>query len=284
MSIKRKESKRYTLGYDFVYTSKMDSIYALSEPEFEQGEVVVRASSETLNKIAFVKALIDVSDVNSNFETDAEIAAYDQLGNRIQVDIRPTSVKAKVQVSTPNKPIPITLIPNGTMPDGKAIASYKLDSQAVTIYAPEDVLESITELPIYIPVNNLNSDQKITMPINLPSKVTKASLKNVMIDIKIEDAQKKDIADIPIQYKNAPSANYDVRVVGNGSSTMKVTLVGAKAQIESINKNDITIVADFSSVSEPGVYDIPLSVSGTNKLVTYELSSQTIKLEFKSRE
>ncbi len=284
VSIKRKESKRYTLGYDFVYTSKMDSIYALSEPEFEQGEVVVRASSETLNKIAFVKALIDVSDVNSNFETDAEIAAYDQLGNRIQVDIRPTSVKAKVQVSTPNKPIPITLIPNGTMPDGKAIASYKLDSQAVTIYAPEDVLESITELPIYIPVNNLNSDQKITMPINLPSKVTKASLKNVMIDIKIEDAQKKDIADIPIQYKNAPSANYDVRVVGNGSSTMKVTLVGAKAQIESINKNDITIVADFSSVSEPGVYDIPLSVSGTNKLVTYELPSQTIKLEFKSRE
>ncbi len=284
VSIKRKESKRYTLGYDFVYTSKMDSIYALSEPEFEQGEVVVRASSETLNKIAFVKALIDVSDVNSNFETDAEIAAYDQLGNRIQVDIRPTSVKAKVQVSTPNKPIPITLIPNGTMPDGKAIASYKLDSQAVTIYAPEDVLESITELPIYIPVNNLNSDQKITMPINLPSKVTKASLKNVMIDIKIEDAQKKDIADIPIQYKNAPSANYDVRVVGNGSSTMKVTLVGAKAQIESINKNDITIVEDFSSVSEPGVYDIPLSVSGTNKLVTYELSSQTIKLEFKSRE
>lgn len=284
VTIKRKESKRYTLGYDFVYTSKMDSIYALSEPEFEQGEVVVRASSDTLNKIAFVKALIDVSDVNANFETDAEIAAYDQLGNRIHVDIRPTSVKAKVQVSTPNKPIPITLVPNGTMPDGKAIASYKLDSQAVTIYAPEDVLESITELPIYIPVNNLTSDQKITMPINLPSKVTKASLKNVMIDIKIEDAKKRVIEDIPIQYKNAPSANYDVRVVGNGSSTMKVTLIGAKAQIESVNKNDITIVADFSSVVEPGVYDIPLSISGTNKLVTYELPNQTIKLEFKNRE
>lgn len=57
VTIKRKESKRFTLGYDFVNTSKMDSVYALSEPQFEQGEVVVRASSETLNKIAFVKAL-----------------------------------------------------------------------------------------------------------------------------------------------------------------------------------------------------------------------------------
>ena len=45
VTIKRKESKRYTLGYDFVNTIKMDSIYALSEPEFDQGEVVVRASS-----------------------------------------------------------------------------------------------------------------------------------------------------------------------------------------------------------------------------------------------
>ncbi len=103
VTIKRKESKRFTLGYDFVNTSKMDSVYALSEPQFEQGEVVVRASSETLNKIAFVKALIDVSDVDSDFESDAEIAAYDQSGNRISVDIRPSSVKAKVKVTTPNK-------------------------------------------------------------------------------------------------------------------------------------------------------------------------------------
>lgn len=56
VTIKRKESKRFTLGYDFVNTAKMDSIYALGEPQFDQGEVVVRASTETLSKIAFVKA------------------------------------------------------------------------------------------------------------------------------------------------------------------------------------------------------------------------------------
>ncbi len=41
VTIKRKESKRFTLGYDFVNTAKMDSIYALGEPQFDQGEVVV---------------------------------------------------------------------------------------------------------------------------------------------------------------------------------------------------------------------------------------------------
>lgn len=281
VTIKRKESKRFTLGYDFVNTSKMESIYALSEPTFEQGEVVVRASTETLNQIAFVKALIDVSDVEADFETDAEIAAYDQSGNRINVDIRPTSVKASVKVSTPSKAVPITLVPNGTMPNGKAIASYKLDSQAVTIYAPEDVLETINELPIYIPVNNLTSDQRITMPINLPSKVTKATLNKVTIEIKIEDAETQEIEDVVIQYKNAPSANYDVKPVDGSSGTINVKVTGAKEQLEKLSKNDIQVYADFSNVSEPGVYEIPLSVSGTNKLVTYEVASATVKLEFK---
>lgn len=284
VTIRRKESKRYSLGYDFVNTSKMDSIYALSEPEFEQGEVVVRASTETLNKIAFVKALIDVTNVDADFETDAEIAAYDQSGNRIDVDIRPSSVKTKVKVTTPSKSIPITLIPTGTMPNGKAIASYKMDTQAVTIYAPEEVLESITELPIYIPVNNLSSDQKITMPINLPSKVTKASLKNVTIDIKVEDAASKDVEDVIIQYKNAPDAGYEVKTVGDASSTIKVKVSGASSQIEDIEKGDIQVFADFSAVTEAGVYDIPLSVTGANKLVTYELENTTIKLEFKKKE
>ncbi len=232
VTIKRKESKRYSLGYDFVNTSKMDSIYALSEPQFDQGEVVVRASTDTLSKIAFVKALIDVSNVDSDFETDAQIAAYDQAGNRINVDIRPASIKAKVKVTTPSKSVPITLVPNGTMPDGKAIASYKLDSQAVVVYAPEDVLETIT-------VNNLTNDQKITMPINLPSRVTKASLKNVMIEIKIEDAQTKEITDVPIQFQNAPSANYVVRAVDSTNGTLTVKVTGAKEQIDSIQKKGV---------------------------------------------
>lgn len=287
VTIRRKESRRFNLGYDFVNTSKMDSIYALGEPEFEQGEVVVRASSETLNKIAFVKALIDVSDVTSEFETDAEIVAYDQKGERIEVDIRPSTVKAKVKVSTPSKSVPIVIVPFGTMPNGKAISSYKLDNQAVTIYAPQDVLDTINELQIFIPVNNLTEDKKITQPIVFPStKITKASLKNVTIDIKIEDAQTTTIDEVPIQFENAPNFAYEVKAVDGTTvdSLMSVKITGAKSQLDSITKNDIKIVADFSQVSEPGVYDIPITVSGTNKLATYEISSATIRLEFKKKE
>ena len=50
------------MGFDYVNRFKMDSIYDLSEPELEQGEVYVRASNETLDKISYVKALISVKE------------------------------------------------------------------------------------------------------------------------------------------------------------------------------------------------------------------------------
>ncbi len=109
-------------------------------------------------------------------------------------------------------------------------------------------------------------------------------MNNVAIEIKIENAETKEIKDVPIQYKNAPSTGYDVKAVDGNSGTMVVTVNGAKGQLEGVTKNDIQIVADFSAVTEPGVYDIPISITGTNKLLTYETKSTTIKLEFRKKE
>ena len=47
VTIKKKSIRSFTLGYDFVNRSNMDSIYDLGEPELEQGEVHVRASADT---------------------------------------------------------------------------------------------------------------------------------------------------------------------------------------------------------------------------------------------
>ncbi len=94
VTIKKKSIRSFTLGYDFVNRSNMDSIYDLGEPELEQGEVHVRASAETLDSIAYVKALIDVKkNYTSDFTTEATIAAYDDKGNKMDVDIIPDKVE-----------------------------------------------------------------------------------------------------------------------------------------------------------------------------------------------
>lgn len=278
VTIKRKTSRRYTLGYDFVNTDKMDKIYALGTPEFEQGEVVVSASEDTLDEVAFVKALIDVSDVTKTFETEASIVAYNQQGERVEVDILPATMKTKVEVTTPSKDVPISVVPVGKVPNGKAIESYQMDASAVTIYGPLDVLESINDVTIQLPANTLTADKTVTMPIITPSGVTKVSTQRVNITIKLADSKEKVFEKIPVAYKNNKK-KFKVAPVDNDDAYANVKVIGAQSVLDSIQSEDIEVYFDMSKITKAGTYELTLTAAGKNNLATY--TSETAKIKVK---
>ena len=67
VELKKKQTQTYALGYDFVNQSEMDATYDLGTPEFDEDTVTVRASEDTLNRVSYVKALIDVSGGDERF-------------------------------------------------------------------------------------------------------------------------------------------------------------------------------------------------------------------------
>lgn len=273
VTIKKKSIRSFSLGYDYVNRNKMDAIYDLSVPEFEQGEVYVRASSETLDQIAFVKALIDVKDgFTTDFETKAGIAAYDKNGNKMNVDIIPETIKAKVKVTSPSKEVPITLVPNGTIPNNKAIASYSMDYPIVTIYAKQSVLDVIHELPIRIPASTLTSDREISMPIIPPNGVTKSNQTLVNISIKLADAESTKVDSVPVTFSNGIEG-LKFAFENSVESSTSVTITGAKGIIEGIVKDDLHVYIDVSKIDKAGTYELPLIVEGKNKLATYTLKN-----------
>ena len=88
--------------------------------------VNVRASEDTLDRVSYVKALIDVSGVNSDFETDAPLAAYNENGEKLEVDIIPETMHVKVGVTQPKKTVPIQVVAVGTMEEDLAIETCTL--------------------------------------------------------------------------------------------------------------------------------------------------------------
>lgn len=279
VTIKKKSSRRFTVGYDFVNRSLMDSIYDLGEPQLEQGEVLVRASSETLDKIAFVKALIKVdADIKNDFETQANVVAYDADGNLMDVDIIPDTLKASVKVTKPHKEVPITLNPTGVIPDNKAIESYKLDHEKVTIYAKQSVLDSISEIPITIPASTLTRDREISMPIILPNGVTKISENIVNISLKLGKVEERTISNVPVTLKNGMDG-FDFAISSESNKTVDVTVTGAKDIINKINKDDISVYADLSKIDKAATYEMSLTVEGKNKLATYVLKNKNASVK-----
>lgn len=282
VTIKKKISRSFTIGYDFINTNKLDKIYSLAEPEFSQNEVIVKASEDTISKISFVKALIDVDGIKADFEQDAKLVAYDQEGNPVNVDILPETVTAKVSVTTPHKEVPIEIIPEGKMKDGLAIESYTLDHSSITIYAPQSVLDNVDKVSISVPVTRITKDTKITMPVMLPSGVSTGSINKVSISLKVGEETTTTIDNVAIVYKNLDN-NLKYLLGDDVSATTSVTVKGAKSVLDTIKAEDITVTMDLEGYNKPMSGEVPLTVSGKNKLAIYSLKNASLKITLEEK-
>lgn len=282
VTIKKKISRSFTIGYDFINTNKLDKIYSLAEPEFSQNEVIVKASEDTISKIAFVKALIDVDGIKADFEQDAKLVAYDQEGNPVNVDILPETVTAKVSVTTPHKEVPIEIIPEGKMKDGLAIESYTLDHSSITIYAPQSVLDNVDKVSISVPVTRITKDTKITMPVMLPAGVSTGNINKVSISLKVGEETTTTIDNVAIVYKNLDN-NLRYLLGDDVSATTSVTVKGTKSVLDTIKAEDITVTMDLEGYNKPMSGEVPLTVSGKNKLAIYSLKNASLKITLEEK-
>ena len=208
---------------------------------------------------------------------DTMLGIYDADGNLMKVDIIPDTLKASVKVTKPSKDVPITLNPTGVIPNDKSIESYKLDKDHVTIYAKQSVLDNIDEIPITIPASTLTSDREISMPIIMPNGVTKISSNIANISIKLTDTKERVIKDVPIAFKNSIDG-LNFTVAQGSSSSVDVTVKGAKDVISKIKKEELQVYVDLSKIEKAGTYEQPLIVEGKNKLATYVLKNGSVKV------
>lgn len=282
ITLKKKTTRQFVLGYDFINTDKLDSKFTLNQPTFDNNKVNIRASEETLNAIAFVKALIDVSGVNGDFTQEAVLIAYDKMGKPVNADIVPNTVNVAVKVSFPHKIVPVVLNTTGTVPNNMAVDSIFMDHQTVTIYAPESVLVGVNHVTVNVDASTLSKDTKIIQPIILPNGVSSSDFTKVNLEIKLAEKEKRTLLNIPITVEN-----YDNNLalsIQNKQSSVKVIASGTKSNLENINPEDITVFFDLANV-EVGSYDIPLQIAKSpNPFVGLEIEQKSLNITITEKE
>lgn len=278
VTLARKTTQQFEVSYDFINTDEMDDRYVLGEPTFPNGTSVnIRASRETLDSIAMVKALIDVSGQTASFETEARLVAYDNSGNAVDAEIVPNTIDVAVSVSSPHKTVPIVLNFSGEVPNDMAIDSVTMDRQTATIYAPESVLNSVSSVSIEYDASTLTSDTTTTAPIHLPDGVSGSDTSLVNLTISLAPRETKTLSGVSINYRNN-TGNYSATVLNN-QTTVDVTVSGTQSNITGIGQNDVFVYIDLANLT-PGTYDLPLVLeqSTTNGLVSFTLNQLTLQV------
>lgn len=280
--IKEKVSDNKTVSYDLLNQDALDPKLSVKSVTLSKSDVIVRGSQETLNKIATIKALIDLSNEDftksGSYNVDnLTLVAYGSDGKIIDnVEIVATNISAKVELDSFSKPVPVRIQTTGNLVEGKAISSITINGTnandfETTIYGDEASLENINEIVVTLDVdkqgNNGSKTSNVTLP--KPSGVRSIDDESVSIVLNFGDAKQRTIRLEGISPRNLPNG-LTAQLANEGDKDVEIQVIGVESVINSIdeNSNNIKAYVDLTGKTA-GRYTVDVMVEGTDSRLQY---------------
>ena len=279
VTIKNKVSSLSSISYDLLNETKLNSKLSVGEVTLSKNEVVVKGSEDNLDKIATVKALIDL---NNDELTDAgtydidnvPLAAYDEKGKLMSnIDIVPSTVTATLKLNTYSTSVPISVKTKGQLATGKAISSITINgsnSYSVDVYGEQSAIESIKSVPVSIDVNGLGGNDSKTYNVTLskPSGVRHLSDTNAKIVVTFGEEKQRTIENVQIGAPKNLASGLTANAKGEENQSVTVVVKGVQSVIDSINADDISAYVDLSGYNT-GDHKVPVKIENDDPRIEF---------------
>ncbi|MCM1052656.1 MAG: CdaR family protein [Ruminococcus sp.] len=284
VTIKDKISVTKAIDYDLVNEDALNDKLSVESVELSKTEVVVKGSKDTINRIASIKALIDLNNSSlseaGTYEVDSiSLLAYDSKGRIVEdAEIIPTTLTASITLDTYSKSVPIEVLTTGNLVTGKAIASILINnsnSHAITIFGEEEAINNIASVPVTINVAEQGTNTK-TYNVNIgkPTGVRAISETKANITVTFGDEKQKEVAVSTVSQKNLASG-LTANIVGTNS--IKVIVKGVQSVLDTVTENTINAYIDLENYTA-GEYDVQVKIDSNDPKVNYVVSS-TVKVK-----
>ncbi|MGP4062843.1 CdaR family protein [Halobacillus sp. H74] len=189
VTIEEKVTENFEVNIDYINESSLKDNLELGEPEVRPAEVSITGASSVIERVASVKAIIDVGSATETIEQqEAPVKVYDNQGNELNVLVDPTAVNVTVPVIERTKELSLNVAPQGGAPEGVLVESVTTETEGVTVSGPRDVLEDIEELPeVPVDITDVTEDQTVNVDIPLPEGVTSVSPETIEVQIDVDE-------------------------------------------------------------------------------------------------
>lgn len=281
--IYEKVSEEKEINYEVINKDKIDSKLMVEDVTLSLEKVYVKGNESTLKEVASIKALIDLKNlvdpsVGEQELKDVKLVAYDSNGKKVEAEIVPERINATVKITSPQKEVPIKVIPKNynKIIFGKAISNITSNINKVTIYGDSSKLDKISYIPVYVDVGELKEDKKYSITIAKPSGVRAISETSVSVSVSIGDEATKEISDIYLEYENLGDG-LTVQAVNADSTKVTVSVKGVQSVLSGLDPTTIKAYVDLKGLGI-GEHEIPVKVVGSDEKVKYSSKTTKIKL------
>ena len=282
VTIYEKVSENRSLTYDILHQDALDTKLYISNVEIDRNDVIVKGAKYKLDKVATVKALLDVNNIPNPRAgeitvKDIPLVAYDNDGKIVDVEIVPKTVAANVVITSPSKDIPIKIVPKGELAFGKSIKSMDANLSKITVYGEQEAIDAIEQLEVEIDVKGLDKNKEFNVTLKKPKGITELSSKTLNVKVVIDNSASKEFNNISISVENLGD-NLKVQALDVDSRSVTVVVQGSEEAINSIRESDIKAFIDLKGLGV-GEYDVDVNVTGNDLKLSYVSKTKKVKVK-----
>ena len=281
VTIYEKVSATKSLTVDILHQDDLDSKLYIDDVELDRSNVIIKGAQYKLDQVATVRALVDVDELSNPKAgeitlKDVPLAAYDEEGNRVDVEIVPSTVDAKLTITSPSKQIPVKVVPSGKLAFGKSIESITTNVSTVTVYGQQAAIDAIEELEVEIDVKGLESDKKFTVTLKKPKGITEISEKTITVDVKVANSTTKDFTVNTIEFRNLGNG-LSVQALSAEDTSVTVSVSGSSDLIDKLDPSSIVAYVDLDGYTE-GEYEVEVHIEKSDLRLTYTPKTKKVNV------
>ncbi|WP_414044984.1 YbbR-like domain-containing protein [Macrococcus equi] len=169
-----------------ISNSRIATGYELVGKEVDPSQVTIIGGEEEISKIAYVKATLkDTTKLSKTTAEEAEVNVFDSNLNKLDVSVKPATVKVNIKVAPTSKTVAISPKKSGKLPSDLKLNSLEISEEEVELFGKRSVLDGIGSLAIEVDLSKVTKDTVVKENIPLPKDVSSANPKQVEIKIDV---------------------------------------------------------------------------------------------------
>ncbi|MGX1984089.1 YbbR domain-containing protein [Thermolongibacillus altinsuensis] len=280
--IDERVSRDFPVEVDFINKNKIADGYSPEQPIVKPNLVKVTGAKNIVERVALVKARIDLRNAEETIERESRVTVYDREGNVLPLEVEPSVVDITVPIKSPSKTVPFKINRKGALKKGLSIVKIEAVPNEVTIFGPKARIDEIEFIDgITINLDEITENTTLEVDVPLPKGVKAVDPGKIKIYIEVEKEEKRTFEDVPIQILGLSDA-YTAQFLNPEDGKLTINALGAPSVLHSIQTEDIEL---YLNVSEFGIgeHEVPIEVNGPQN-IQWELPQKRAKIKIAKKE
>ncbi|MFT4413459.1 YbbR-like domain-containing protein [Fredinandcohnia humi] len=278
--IQEKVTREFPVEVDFVNRDQIEEGYTVEEPIVEPSVVKITGAIEEIDRIALVKAVVDLKGAKETFKQESRVAVYDKNQNVLSVTVEPSVVEITVPITSPNKTVPFRIKQTGDLAEGLSILEVASIPTEVTVFGPKEVIENIDFIEGEIDLGKIEEDTTIEVKVPVPKGVIKITPETVDVKVDIEREVSEVFTNLSIRSVGL-GQQYELTFINPQAGTIDLEIRGAPSVIEGTSPTNMDVYIDVTNLGI-GEHEVEIKVDGPQN-VFWTLPNDKAKVRITDR-